>query len=198
MNQKKYIYLILIAVFVIPLHLQLQQIDEKEYNTLLTERVINSKMSVLKGLASHPIVVREVKLHNEIEITFEEIKKIDDEWIAGMNKDTPTTFALNLQQTKLSRFIKKKMSSNKSLFAEIFACDKRGVVVGECPITSDYNQGDEDKFIKCYNNGDGKLFINSVEFDESSGEYTIQVSLPILDKEKTIGVIVMGIIYIDK
>jgi len=75
----------------------------------------------------------------------------------------------------------------------VFLCDKRGAVVGESPKTSDYWQGDEEKFVECYNRGDGNVFIGDLEFDDSTQSYTVQISIPVKDDGKTIGVLIVGI-----
>jgi hypothetical protein len=59
--------------------------------------------------------------------------------------------------------------------------------------TSDYWQGDEAKFKKSFNNGEGAVFIDDVKFDDSSQAYTVQVSVPVIDGDKVIGAITFGI-----
>lgn len=41
--------------------------------------------------------------------------------------------------------------------------------------------------------GDGKVFIGQLDFDESTQAYSVQISVPVKDNEKTIGVLVLGI-----
>ena len=59
--------------------------------------------------------------------------------------------------------------------------------------TSDYWQGDEAKFKKSYNGGEGAVFIDDVEFDDSTQAYLVQISVPVKDGGNVIGAITFGI-----
>ena len=61
------------------------------------------------------------------------------------------------------------------------------------PATSDYMQGDEEKWSASFNGGDGRVFIGSLELDESTNTVAAQVSAPVLDRGNTIGVLVVGV-----
>ncbi len=91
----------------------------------------------------------------------------------------------------LKDFQKKDM-----VFTEIFVMDKNGALVGSTNKTSDYWQGDEDKFIKTYGaGGAGATFIDKIKFDESSGSYAQQVNVPVVDSDtgNVIGAITGGL-----
>ena len=60
-------------------------------------------------------------------------------------------------------------------------------------MTSDYWQGDEAKFKRSFNSGQGQIFVDEVEFDESSQVYVVQVSVPVMDGDRAIGAITFGI-----
>ena len=152
------------------------------------KQILQSKLVVIKRLAANPIIINSVKNQNEKEVNLERIKAIDTEWKAGGAK----TFVINLEKTVASRFLKKKVKSNKLLYTEAFLCDGQGAIVGMYPKTSDYWQGDEEKFTGAFNGGKGKMFIGPVEFDDSTQAKSIQVSVPVEDNENTIGVLVVG------
>ena len=59
--------------------------------------------------------------------------------------------------------------------------------------TSDYWQGDEEKWIDCWNGGNGKIYIGALKLDESTNTVAAQVSAPVLDRGKTIGVLIVGV-----
>lgn len=63
----------------------------------------------------------------------------------------------------------------------VFAVDNRGLNVAQSVESSDYWQGDEAKWQKTFGNGSGDIHISEVEFDESTGSYQSQVSMPISD-----------------
>ena len=62
--------------------------------------------------------------------------------------------------------------------------DNQGANVAMTDKTSDYWQGDEAKFKKSYHNGKGTVFVDEVEFDDSSQAYLVQVSVPVKDGDK--------------
>ena len=61
------------------------------------------------------------------------------------------------------------------------------------PATTDYWQGDEAKWKDTFHNDKGSLYIGPVELDESTNTKAVQISVPVLDKGKIIGVLIVGI-----
>jgi len=86
-----------------------------------------------------------------------------------------------------------EISKSKAYFAEIFVMDNQGANVAMTDKTSDYWQGDEDKFTQSFKNGAGGIHISDVEFDDSTQLYIVQVSVPVKDGDKVIGAITFGI-----
>ena len=78
-------------------------------------------------------------------------------------------------------------------YNEAFLTDNQGANVAAFPPTSDYFQGDEEKWSESFNEGSGRVFIGPVELDESTGVRAVQISAPVLDQGRTIGVLVVGI-----
>ena len=121
-------------------------------------------------------------------MTLDEIKKIDNEWRAGTSQ-----LIKELENSKAGKYLKNIIMQQADVYNEAFLTDIQGANVATYPITSDYWQGDEDKFLKCFNNGDGKTYIGKVEFDESTKTNAVQISLPMKYGDKTIGVFVIGV-----
>ena len=153
------------------------------------EKLVQSKMPKLQELVQAEILVKAVREQNAKFMSLDEIQKIDNEWIAGGQQE----FIQNLLARDASVYLKINVQRNKFLYTEAFLCDRNGAVVALFPKTSDYWQGDEEKFTACFNEGYGKVFLGEPEFDESSQTNTIQVSLPVKDQGKTIGVLVVGL-----
>ena len=144
---------------------------------------------MLQRHAAHPTIVSAVREQNAKDISLDDIKMIDKDWIDGMQ----SKLATKLQNNSAGTYLRNGVVLKNHVFTEAFLCDKRGAVVGEYPKTSDYWQGDEAKFTECYNMCDGKVFIGQLDFDESTQAYSVQISVPVKDNEKTIGVLVLGI-----
>jgi hypothetical protein len=59
--------------------------------------------------------------------------------------------------------------------------------------TSDYWQGDEAKWQESFKDGAGAVHAGGVEFDESSQDYLVQISVPVMDSGKAIGALTIGV-----
>jgi NitT/TauT family transport system substrate-binding protein len=157
--------------------------------TSTTKATLDEYSKMLQEFSAEPSLIEAVEQQNSKGLSLNEIKAIDRQWIAGEKED----FALSLQNNFVGKLLQKKVLSRPELFTEMFLCDEQGAVVGEYPKTSDYWQGDEEKFTACYNNGDGKVFVGPLEFDESTLSNSVQISVPVKKDLQTIGVLVVGI-----
>ena len=161
-----------------------QDISESELEDLL--RV---KVRTVQHMALNPLLVRAVRQQNALGLTQEVINKRDKEWRATKE---PTPYKISLQTSPAGRFLKEQVTRNAS-FNEAFLTGNQGANVAAYPATSDYWQGDEDKWTDSFNGGDGQIFIGKLALDESTNTVAAQVSAPVLDRGKTIGVLVVGI-----
>lgn len=76
-------------------------------------------------------------------------------------------------------------------FSEIMLTNKQGALLAAYPVTSDYWQGDENKFI--YPVRRKKNYISEIVWDESSRSYSFFISLPVYQKQGFLGVLIAGI-----
>ena len=153
------------------------------------QKIVDLAKSELVKLGSDPVIVDAVKAENAKGKTLEQIKAMDEKW-----KSTPgiADFMKALMDSKCGQYLK-KMQSKNDYFAEIFVMDNKGANVAMTDKTSDYWQGDEEKFTESFKGGTGALHISDVEFDDSSQSYLVQVSVPVMDGGKAIGAITFGI-----
>ena len=151
--------------------------------------VQNLANRTLAALGRDPVILAAVKKANSENQTLEQIKKKDEVW-----RKTPgiDDFMTSLLQSECARYIRGIQEKN-AYYSEIFVMDNQGANVAMTDKTSDYWQGDEDKFIRSYNNGKGAVFVDQVEFDDSAQAYLVQVSVPVMDGETCIGAITFGI-----
>jgi hypothetical protein len=176
--------LLLVATFTAPAAAQ-----ELVFSPEQLKAVLAPKIMAVKRLAANLSVVDAVKAQNVEETSIEQIKQIDEKWRATK---TLTAFKRSLQRNPAGRFLRRHVRRNPT-YGEAFLTDKRGANVAAYPATSDYWQGDETKFTASYDDGKGKIFIGDVEYDESSQTHAAQVSVPVIDQGKAIGVLVMGV-----
>jgi len=69
------------------------------------------------------------------------------------------------------------------LHAEIFATDRYGAVVAASDRTSDYYQADEEWWQEAWNDGQGAIYIEPPELDESAGVVAVTFSVPITEAD---------------
>jgi len=96
----------------------------------------------------------------------------------------------------LSGFLQNEIKSAKpKLYLEIFAMDNKGLNVGLSDITSDYWQGDEDKWQQTFLKGPGAVHIGEYEYDDSVEMYITQVSVSVTDPDSgtVIGAVTIGV-----
>lgn len=123
-----------------------------------------------------------------------DIDQLDKTWRAEAKKKGGPLVD-EVQGRPLSAFLKGKKDSSDGLIDEMFVMDNRGLNVGQSDVTSDYWQGDEPKWQKTYPAGAGGIFVDEVEFDESTKSYQAQVSATVVDPASgtAIGAITVGV-----
>lgn len=154
------------------------------------EPVLVPDVRAIRKLASNRILRTAVEQQNAKGMSLEQIKDIDKSW-SGSKELTP--FKLHLQETEAGTLLKQSVLLNPQ-YTELFLTDQRGANVAAYPATSDYWQGDEDKFTNAYNNG-GRIFVGKQKFDESTKKVGVQVSVPVYSADnRVIGVLVAGLV----
>jgi hypothetical protein len=153
------------------------------------KELVGTKVRMVQALARHPALVEAVKGQNGERLSAEEVLRRDDEWKSGNER---YTLKMRLQRTEAGDLLRKFVARNDS-FNEAFLTDNQGANVAAFPPTSDYWQGDEEKWTASYNDGQGKIFIGPPEFDDSTKSYAVQVSAPVSVDEQTVGVLVVGV-----
>ena len=150
----------------------------------------------VKPWLSDPVLVDAVKAQNaqNAGLAQADIDALDKKWRAeteGSSKEMIDGVLGNA----LSQFLKAKQQEAGGLITEVFVMDNKGLNVGQSDVTSDYWQGDEDKWSKTYGAGPDAIFIDGAEKDESTQMLQSQGSIAIKDPAsgEAIGAITVGI-----
>lgn len=139
--------------------------------------------------ANDEIVIHSVEAQNQKRMTMDEILKMDRDWIRGsISEDFVKTLMENYCASKLKELAKEIPSS-----LEAFVMDNQGALVCITQKTSDYWQGDEPKWSDSFKGGAGETVVSKREYDESTKSTLVHVSVPIMDQQKAIGVLCVGI-----
>lgn len=136
----------------------------------------------VRGWAEAPDVIAVIKAQNTANaaLTQDGIDALDKAWRAEISsKQQPTISPILNNPT--SDFLRAKIDESNGMIVEAFIMDNRGLNVATASLTSDYWQGDEDKFTETFGKGPDSLQVGEVEFDESSQMYSVQVSFTIND-----------------
>jgi len=152
-------------------------------------KVVDLANSTLVLLGSDEVIIKAVKAQNAEGKTLEQIKAKDKEWQATAGI---TDYMKALMDSECGKHLR-EIQKSAPYYAEIFVMDNQGANVAMTDKTSDYWQGDEEKFSESYKGGTGAVHVGDVKFDESTQAYLVQISVPVKDGGKAIGAITIGV-----
>lgn len=95
-------------------------------------------------------------------------------------------------QNPLSSYLRVIRERQGGVITEIIVMDHKGVNVGISDVTSDYWQGDEEKFLRASVLTSG-IYLSDIIFDPSTQKFQVQASLPIKIDGKFSGVVTVGL-----
>jgi len=153
------------------------------------QKVVNLANSTLANLGTDPVIVKAIKAENAKGKSLAQIKDMDKKWKthAGI-----ADYMQAMMDSECGKHLR-NIQVSAPYYAEIFVMENQGANVAMTDKTSDYWQGDEAKFKKSFAGGAGSVFVDEVEFDDSTQSYLVQVSVPVKDGNKVIGAITFGI-----
>lgn len=154
------------------------------------EDLLKVKIRLAKHMSYSPDIIDAVKNQNSANIALSDIKNRDELWTG--KSDDSIELKRSITDNNIAQYLRRRVQKNVSI-DEVFVTDNQGANVAAYPATSDYWQGDEEKWTASFNNGEGIVFIGPLEEDESTNTAQIQISVPIFDQQQTIGVLVMGV-----
>lgn len=149
----------------------------------------------VKTWLSDPAIIDAIKAQNTANAALDQagIDALDQKWRAEVEADSHPMID-GVLGNAISAFLKSKQEASGGTITEVFVTDAKGLNVGQSDVTSDYWQGDEDKFTKSFGAGAGALFVDAAEKDESTQMLQSQASMTIVDETgKAIGAITIGV-----
>ncbi len=134
-------------------------------------------------------ILKAVREQNALNVPLSRIRSVDISWMTATEPDSRMLALLNNPCAKsLQAF-----TGARRGYREAFVMENQGALVCMTRRTSDYWQGDEDKWRKGFAEGRGAVFVSEPELDESTGVKLVHVSVPVMDGGKAIGVLTVGI-----
>lgn len=136
----------------------------------------------IMGWAASPVVIDAINGQNVTTLGYDaaRIDELDQAWRAEVGTSaTPTIDPVLFNAA--SDYLRAQVEAMGGAVTEIFIMDGVGLNVAASDATSDYWQGDEDKWQQTYAVGAGAHHFSEIEFDESSQTYQAQISVTITD-----------------
>ena len=105
------------------------------------------KVDAIKKIAANPDIVQSVVVQNGQRQTLKAIQELDRIWQSS-NEITP--FKKSLMENKAGILLSRIVELKNDIYSEAFVTDTQGANVAAYPPTTDYWQGDEEKFTESW------------------------------------------------
>ncbi len=150
----------------------------------------------IAAFASDPALIDAIIAQNAVTAAYDQAKidALDTQWRAEVGAASKPLIDATLGNGA-SQYLAGVQAASAGKYTEIFAMDAKGLNVAQSTLTSDYWQGDEDKFTASFGAGADAVHIGEIEQDESTQIFQSQVSVPITDPATgaVIGAITVGV-----
>ncbi|MEH6998405.1 MAG: hypothetical protein V7542_08400 [Limnobacter sp.] len=147
----------------------------------------------IKALANKPEVIEAVKASNARQLGKERIMELDERWIKLKGRLPEADQIIN---SKVSALLTAAMNK-QSYFKEAILTGNQGETVAMNMVTTDYWQGDEEKFTAIFDTNlpsrKPDSHISRARWDDSTKAMIAQVSVPVYDGDYMIGTLTVGV-----
>lgn len=147
----------------------------------------------IQNIAQHTEIVEAVKQANARKPSQENILELDKRWIERMGKIPE---AQEILANRTSALLITEMNK-RSYFREAILTGKLGETIAMNLVTSDYWQGDEEKFTEIFDanvpSRKPDSHVSRARWDESTSAMISQVSVPVYEAGLMIGTLTVGV-----
>lgn len=164
-----------------------------DYEQSQIKKMLGRKIERWKRLPSlEPTLIAANKATKEL--SQQEIDTRDKKWIQAF-AENDYGYSIDLVNLPLSAELREIKKQSQDMITEVIVTDKRGLNVAISDMTSDYWQGDEEKFIRAYNKPPNSFFFGDINYDESTKRFQLQLSVPLhtVQKLEPLGVMIFGV-----
>jgi hypothetical protein len=146
-------------------------------------------VAMLRAIVTHDVVTMSVAEHNVRYGSADaaEIERLDQQWVAERKAEKKPLISATLANP-LSNYLTRVQAHSAGLLTEIIVFNRSGLNVGQSNITSDFWQGDEDKYQRTFPSGPDAVFVDEPEFDDDSKTWRVQVNVSIADPAQRIAI----------
>jgi hypothetical protein len=151
--------------------------------------------SDIASWAADPVLLDAIRSQNATTAALDQagIDSLDLQWRAEVSS-ADSDLVGGVLHNPAADFLRARVADSDGKITEAFITDSKGLNVAASDPTSDYWQGDEDKFLKVFPTPDGH-HISDVELDESTQRYQGQISMTITDPAtgEALGTLTVGV-----
>jgi hypothetical protein len=145
-----------------------------------SEKIKAFAVEKLVPFCTNEAFVKAAKSHNAKNMSLEEIKKLDKEWIDA-EEELPIMIEL-LENPCGKEF--QTLAKVEMAVAKGFVFDNQGATVGSLGTPNDYWQGDEGKYRRTVK--DHSIEIGPIKFDKAENTQLQHLAFPIIDEDGTV------------
>lgn len=147
----------------------------------------------IKSIAAKPEIIEAVKASNARLLSKEQVQELDEKWIKLKGR---LPEADQIKNSKASAVLATEMKM-QSYFKEAILTGNQGETVAMNIVTTDYWQGDEEKFTAIFDTNlpsrKPDSHISRARWDDSTKAMIAQVSVPVYDGDYMIGTLTVGV-----
>ncbi len=147
----------------------------------------------IKSIAAKPEIIEAVKASNARQLSKEQVLELDEKWIKLKGR---LPEADQIKNSKASAVLATEMKM-QSYFKEAILTGNQGETVAMNIVTTDYWQGDEEKFTAIFDTNlpsrKPDSHISRARWDDSTKAMIAQVSVPVYDGDHMIGTLTVGV-----
>jgi ABC-type amino acid transport substrate-binding protein len=164
-----------------------------DYEQQLIKELLGRKIERWKHLPKLESMLKERNLASR-RFSQQVIAERDKKWTQAFLQDD-FSYSIDLVNQELSAQLREMKKQSQDMITEIIVTDARGLNLGISDMTSDYWQGDEDKFTQVFGAPVNTMFFGDIKYDESTKRFQLQLSVPLYSEEKfePLGVMIFGV-----
>ncbi|WP_283194759.1 hypothetical protein [Rhizobium sp. AN80A] len=139
--------------------------------------------ALVKPMINKPMVLAAIKSQNLKfgDVSATDIQVLDNSYRSEI-KSGQWQMVTRLLNNPVSRYLKSKQDDSQGTIVEIFVTDRNGLNVAQSVPTTDYWQGDENKFLKTFARNSDEVFIDRASRDDATQLLQTQASFTIRDE----------------
>jgi hypothetical protein len=173
-----------LIIMTVPAAAQAARLTDEQVTEMLKNNI-----RVVQHMALNPLLVKAVRQQNARVLDAAELEARARAWRSSGAEDP---LRRDMQSGDHATVMRRFVESNPGLSGALLT-DARGAGVAAWPLPDNYWQGDAPAWAESYNGGEGRIFVGALQLDEKTGTVSASVSAPVVDRNETIGVLVVAV-----